>query len=153
MRGRHDHHHIESHDHLKHHQHEHHQHEHHQHEYHQHEHDEHPREHEHQQHEHHHDRAVYRANRLRHAHPGGAGTTTTTYQLGVTNGTFQFTYNAGLVADQFDIYYQDVLIHTTGAVSGINSVPVSFGPGTETTVDVVVTGPANTLWEFTVSCP
>ena len=84
---------------------------------------------------------------------GFEGTTTTTYQLGAASGTFQFTYFAAAVPDQFDIYYEDVLIHTTGSVSGSNTVPVNFGPGTETTVDVVVTGPAGTGWQFTVSCP
>jgi hypothetical protein len=79
--------------------------------------------------------------------------TTTTYELGATSGTFQFTYNAEILPHRFDIFYEDVLIHTTGVVSGGNTVPVSFGPGTETTVDVVVTGPAVYGWYFDVSCP
>jgi len=80
--------------------------------------------------------------------------TTTTHQLGATSGTFNFTYQAYSVPDRFDIYYQGTLIYTTGGpVSGGATVPVTFGPGTETFVTVVVTGPSGTAWDYVVNCP
>jgi hypothetical protein len=85
---------------------------------------------------------------------GGAGVTRTPHNLGSTGGTFTFTYQAFSIPDQFDIYFEGTLIYTTGSpVSGGDTVPVTYGPGTSTTIDVVVTGPPGTAWNYTVSCP
>ena len=85
---------------------------------------------------------------------GGAGTTRTTHSLGRTSGAFRFRYNAQSVPDRFDIYYEGAVIYTTGGpVSGTGDVMVNFGPGTSTTIEVVVTGPSGTAWSYTVGCP
>ena len=84
---------------------------------------------------------------------GGEGVTRTVHELGQSSGTFNFTYEAYGVPDQFDVYYQGQLIFTTGGpVSGGGTVPITYS-GTATTVEVVVTGPSGTLWDYTVSCP
>jgi hypothetical protein len=85
---------------------------------------------------------------------GGAGVTRTTHNLGATGGTFTFTYNAFQIPDQFEIFYEGAQIFTTGSpVSGSNTVQVTYGPGTSTTIEVVVTGPEGTRWNYTVFCP
>ncbi len=85
---------------------------------------------------------------------GGEGVTRTTHELGSTSGTFRFTYAAYSIPDQFDIYYEGTLIYTTGGpVSGFGDVMVSYGPGTSTVIEVVVTGPSGTVWDYTVYCP
>jgi hypothetical protein len=84
---------------------------------------------------------------------GGEGVTRTVHELGQPSGTFNFTYEAYSVPDQFDVYYQGQLIFTTGApVSGGDTVPITYS-GTATTIEVVVTGPAGTLWDYVVACP
>ena len=76
------------------------------------------------------------------------------HELGATSGTFSFQYEAYSIPDQFDVYYEGNLIYTTGGpVSGGATVPVTFGPGTSTTVTVVVTGPVGTAWDYVVNCP
>ncbi|HLH26975.1 MAG TPA: hypothetical protein VK066_31000 [Chloroflexota bacterium] len=86
---------------------------------------------------------------------GSATVTRTTHDLGVSSGTFRFTYQAFTIPDQFDIYYEGALIYTTGGpVSNGNTVDVAFGPGASTTVDVVVTkSTPQSGWNYTVSCP
>ena len=80
--------------------------------------------------EHDHNRAAYRGNCVWRRPPTEVEGRRQQRRTGCrSSGTFQFTYDAGGIPDQFDIYYEDVLIHTTGAVSGQNTVPVNFGPG------------------------
>ena len=84
---------------------------------------------------------------------GGEGVTRTVHELGQPSGTFNFTYEAFSVPDQFDVYYEGQLIFTTGGpVSGGDTVPITYS-GTATTVEVVVTGPPGTLWNYVVACP
>ena len=85
---------------------------------------------------------------------GGPGVTETFHELGKTGGSFQFSYDAFSVPDQFDIFYQGNRIFTTGGpVSGANTVNVTYGPGTDTKIMVRVTGPSGTAWTYTVFCP
>jgi len=85
---------------------------------------------------------------------GGEGVTTTVHELGATSGTFDFTYDAFSIPDQFDISYEGNVVFTTGGpVSGSATVPVTYGPGSATSVTVVVTGPSGTAWEYIVGCP
>ena len=85
---------------------------------------------------------------------GGAGVTTTVHELGRPSGTFPFSYDALILPDRFDIFYEGRLIYTTGTfVSGSATTNVSYS-GSSTTVTVVVTGrDPNTLWRYTVGCP
>ena len=85
---------------------------------------------------------------------GGDGVTNTIHELGQTSGTFDFTYQAYTVEDQFEVFYEGVVVYTTGGpVSGGATVPVTYGPGSSTQVTVRVTGGSGTVWDYTVNCP
>lgn len=74
--------------------------------------------------------------------------------MGATSGTVTLTWEAYGIPDQFDVYYEGILVYSTmGPVSGAGSAPITFGPGTETFVTVVVTGPAGTAWDYVITCP
>jgi hypothetical protein len=83
---------------------------------------------------------------------GGAGTTTTTHQLGQTSGSFRFSYQAFSVPDRFQVIYEGNTLLDTGSVSGGSTKLVAFS-GAATTVTVIVTGPPGTSWNYTVNCP
>jgi len=83
---------------------------------------------------------------------GGAGTTTTVHSLGRTNGTFAFRYEAFSIKDRFQVIYEGSTILDTGPVAGGATSNLTFS-GAATTVSVIVTGPAGTGWNYTVSCP
>jgi hypothetical protein len=80
--------------------------------------------------------------------------TTTNHELNAAAGTFNFQYETYSIPDQIDVYYEGVIVFTTGVPVGENkTVQITYGPGTDTTVRVVVTGPSGTLWNYTVFCP
>lgn len=91
---------------------------------------------------------------------GGQGITETVHQLGVSGPTsFLFQWEAFGIPDQFEVFYEGVLIFDTGLVGdnineGTGSATVNVPAGSATTVTVRVTGPqANTAWRYTVNCP
>lgn len=90
---------------------------------------------------------------------GGPGVTTTAHELGVAGPTsFLFEWEAYTVPDQFQVFYEGVLIHDTGVVGdaigdGTGSATVMVPAGTSTQVTVVVTGPSGTVWDYRVNCP
>ncbi|KRE36170.1 hypothetical protein ASG73_13950 [Janibacter sp. Soil728] len=60
--------------------------------------------------------------------------------------------------DQFQVFYEGVLLHDTGVVGdaineGTGSATVTVPAGTSTQVTVVVTGPSGTAWDYVVNCP
>ena len=83
---------------------------------------------------------------------GGAGTTTTVHQLGVTSGTFQFSYQAFSVPDRFEVIYMGNTLLDTGSISGGAVHNLTFS-GSSSIVTVIVTGPGGTAWNYLVSCP
>src|SRR4051812_12180491 len=84
---------------------------------------------------------------------GGTGVTETVHQLGVSSGTFDFSYDAFSIPDQFEVIYEGNTLLDTGSVSGAATVPITYS-GTSTEVTVRVTGPdPSTAWEYTVACP
>jgi hypothetical protein len=86
---------------------------------------------------------------------GGAGVTTTVHDLGRTDGTFPFTWDAFFEPDTFEILYEGRQLFSTGPVSGTGSTSVAYG-GASTQVTVRVTGTPGsptTVWNYTVGCP
>lgn len=85
---------------------------------------------------------------------GGQGTTTLTVDVLANQGSFPVVYNMFGIPDQLEIFYEGSLVFTTGGlVSGSQSVGVSFGPGTSTFVQVVLTAPLDdTAWTLAVGC-
>ena len=85
---------------------------------------------------------------------GGTAGKTTVHELGRTNGTFQFQYEAFGIPDKFEIIYQGNTLLNTNFVSGGATVPIAFS-GTSSLVTVIVTGNSNTstAWNYTLSCP
>ena len=92
---------------------------------------------------------------------GGAGVTTTKHELGKRGPTsFSLRYDTRNIPDQIEVLYQGRIIHNTGYVgnnnnpaNGVGAVTVNVPAGTATNVLVRVTGPQNTLWDYTVNCP
>jgi hypothetical protein len=85
---------------------------------------------------------------------GGAGVTKRLYEMGQAQGTFRFTYEAYDLPDNFEIFYEGQLLHSTGFVSGGGDFTEHFGPGTSTQIRIVVTGQdPDTAWTYTVYCP
>lgn len=85
---------------------------------------------------------------------GGAGVTSTRHSLGVTPGTVVINYNMLSVPDKMDVYYDGVLVATTGGyVSGTGSVSFEYDATGPDWCRVVVTGPSGTVWFYTLECP
>jgi hypothetical protein len=85
---------------------------------------------------------------------GGQGVTTRNVDLLVRSGTFTATYDMYSIPDQLDIFYEGVIIYTTGGlVSGTGSQAVTYA-GNSTTISVLLTAPnSGTGWVFSVQCP
>jgi hypothetical protein len=84
---------------------------------------------------------------------GGAGVTTNIHELGRKSGTFIFSWDALSIPDKFDIFYQGVLLFSTGFVSFTGTHTLTYA-GSSTQVTVVVTGSApGTAWTYIVNCP
>ncbi|MHB8647719.1 MAG: hypothetical protein ACYDAR_18210 [Thermomicrobiales bacterium] len=84
---------------------------------------------------------------------GGAGVTTNVHELGRTSGRFVFSWDAFAIPDKYDIFYQGVLLFSTGFVSFTGTQTITYS-GTSTRVTVVVTGSnAFTAWTYVVNCP
>jgi serine/threonine-protein kinase len=88
---------------------------------------------------------------------GGYGVTRTVHQLGSKRGTFRFVYDTFDTPDIIEIFYEGKLIWTTGGyvrTNGNREVSISYGPGSATTITVVVTNTQNTdtQWRYTVYC-
>jgi hypothetical protein len=86
---------------------------------------------------------------------GGGLPQTTSHQMGVTSGTFNFHYDGLVVPDTFQVFYEGNQVFTSGGpVGGAHDAPVSFGPGQSTFI-VVVVSPSSTTsnWNYTVHCP
>lgn len=86
---------------------------------------------------------------------GGGLTLRQDVELGQRSGTFQFSFQAFSVPDQFEVFYEgNRIFATNGFVSGGNTVTISYGPGSSTKVTVVVTGSSpGTAFTFRVGCP
>jgi uncharacterized repeat protein (TIGR01451 family) len=84
---------------------------------------------------------------------GGAGVTTTVYELGQTSGTASLSWQAFSVQDKFEVLYEgDVIFTTNGPVGGAGSASIPYS-GRDTHVTVRVTGPPGTVWNYTLGCP
>jgi hypothetical protein len=87
------------------------------------------------------------------AEAGGAGVTRNRHAMGLDAGTVTINYNMFNVPDQLDVLLDGVLVATTGGpVSGTGTLtfPYSLEAAYCT---VIVTGPAGTAWNYTISCP
>jgi hypothetical protein len=74
--------------------------------------------------------------------------------MGTDNGHVVITYDMYNIPDQLDVYYEGVLIATTGEpVSGIDTIEFDYVMNRATWVMVVVTGPDGTAWEYEITCP
>lgn len=89
---------------------------------------------------------------------GGAGVTTTVFDLVRTSGTFSFQYEAFAEPDRFQVTYEGRTLLDTGVVprpgapSG-GTVSLTYA-GASRAVTVVVTGSTEgTAWQYTVGCP
>lgn len=98
-------------------------------------------------------------------------------EMGQNEGQTQLLVNTFSVPDDIRIYYEGEPIRGTGCFgtnsesgcttgvfgtaccdgTGLCSIPVSYGPGTSTSLVVEVipncSGTADTQWEFTLACP
>ena len=87
---------------------------------------------------------------------GGDTPVTRTVELGVSSGTFNFSYDTYSIPDRMVVTYQGRVLFDTGCVGASGSVNLSYA-GTDTRVSVSVTpncsGTTGTGWQFTVSCP
>nr|WP_037158531.1 hypothetical protein [Rhodococcus fascians] len=90
---------------------------------------------------------------------GGPGVTQTNHDLGRPGpASFVINYETESVPDVIEVFYQGGLVQSIGPVGdnineGTGSAVVALPPGGDTSVLVKVTGPADTIWEYTVNCP
>ncbi|MCO4761221.1 MAG: hypothetical protein KC502_06940 [Myxococcales bacterium] len=78
-------------------------------------------------------------------------------EMGRRSGSFDFDYETRNAMDRIEVFYEGELLFDSGCVSESRSVPVRYGPGKGTKIDVVVTpncdGGIATSWKFSVGCP
>lgn len=84
---------------------------------------------------------------------GAQGIFTQTYDLGIACGSFDFTYQAYTIPDQFQIFYEGKLLLDTGSVSGGTTLSIPFNGSTTQIIVVVTANLTGTLWNYTVGCP
>lgn len=87
---------------------------------------------------------------------GGAGTTTNQHFLGTEPGTVTIDYEMFSIQDEMRVYYNGVLVDETGGpVSGTGTLSFWYQGASagDDYCEVVVIGPANTAWNFTLNCP
>jgi subtilisin-like proprotein convertase family protein len=83
--------------------------------------------------------------------------TISTNSTGLVTGTLVIGYDMFNIPDDMRVYYQNVLIFDSGLVSGTGTFTVSFGPGTDTNIVVVMNAPGTNpatngdLWNYTVT--
>lgn len=83
---------------------------------------------------------------------GGAGRTDMYFDLGATAGQARVRYQAWQVPDTFTVYQNNVLIATTGEVTGEGYLPFNYNPANGD-VHIVVQGNGQTTWAFIMECP
>ncbi len=85
---------------------------------------------------------------------GGEGTNIQNYEMGMTCGAFDLTYNMYGIPDSLDVTYEGKTLFTTnGYVTNGTTTSVKYC-GASTKVNVKVVGSqAGTAWTYSVSCP
>lgn len=79
--------------------------------------------------------------------------------MGVTSGTFTFTYDTYSIPDRMIVSHGNKVLFDTGCVGSMGSVPLSFdtNDGASKLITVAVqpncSGTSGTAWEFSLSCP
>lgn len=78
-------------------------------------------------------------------------------EMGRNEGAFQFDYETRNAKDRVEVFYEGALLFDSGCVGESRSVPLTYGPGTATHIDVVISpncaGTPMTSWRFEVGCP
>ena len=78
-------------------------------------------------------------------------------EMGRSDGAFAFRYETRDAKDRVQVFYEGQQLFDSGCVSETRSVDLRFGPGTSTSVDVVMQpncgGTSMTSWLFEVGCP
>jgi hypothetical protein len=68
------------------------------------------------------------------------------------SGTLLIDYNFYAIPDTLDVYYDGAIIFSSGPVSGTGEFAISYGPGTDTSLAIVMdqaSAPPGTVWEYT----
>lgn len=87
---------------------------------------------------------------------GGDAPDTRSIQMGVSSGTFAFSYDTYTQQDEIAVSYQGALLFDTGCVGASGSTQLSYrGSSTSITVSVApnCAGGSGTAWNYTVGCP
>jgi subtilisin-like proprotein convertase family protein len=86
---------------------------------------------------------------------GGRAASTNVIDTGQTSGVLTINYNFYPIPDEMEVYYQGALIFDSGAISGSGVTNISYGPGTNTQVKIVmnqnITPPVGDQWDYAVS--
>lgn len=84
---------------------------------------------------------------------GNQGIFTSTYDLGKNCGTFDFTYDAFTIPDQFQILFENQILLDTGSISNGTTIPITYTGSTSMVSVVVIANLTGTAWTYTIGCP
>ncbi|HWI59257.1 MAG TPA: proprotein convertase P-domain-containing protein, partial [Bacillota bacterium] len=86
---------------------------------------------------------------------GGPAASTNAFDTGETAGTITIDYDFYSLPDTMHIYYEGQLIFDSGLVSGSTLTNISYGPGTTTSLSIIMNEgdnfDTNTAWFYTVT--
>jgi hypothetical protein len=89
---------------------------------------------------------------------GGDAPDTRGIEMGISHGTFDFSYDTYSIPDDIVVSYQGLPLFDTGCVGASGTTTLSFGPGASTQLTVSVSpncagGTSGTAWDYTIGCP